>query len=117
MFWSPKTLLVQVYENDKLLDLNNLSDDTLGNIADATFELWKTPSNVAISFRVEIFEKHYFCKHHETTIEVCAFNREDCQVSISKLHIEKKIGKKFKITPKDNLFHKFNGNVEVAFVV
>lgn len=118
MFWSPKSLLVQVYENDKLLDLNTLSDDTLGNIADAVFELWKTPSNSAVSFRVEIFEYHYFCKHQETTIEVRAYDREDCSIAISKIYYaEKKIGKKFKIKPKDNLFHKFNGNVEVAFVV
>lgn len=117
MFWSPKTLLVQVYEDNKLLDLNTLSDDTLGNIADAVFEVWKTPSNSAVFFRAEIFEKHYFCKHQEITIEICALNREESQISISKLYIEKMVGRKFKITPKDNLFHKFAGNVEVAFVV
>lgn len=114
MFWSPKTLLIQVYENDELLDLNRLSDEKLGNIADAVFDLWKTPSNSAIHFRIEIFEKHYFCKHQENTIEVCAFNREDCQVSISKLYIEKMIGKKFKIKSKN---HNILENTEVAFVV
>lgn len=122
MFWYPKTLKCQIYENNELIDLNKCSDPDLENIADEIVKHWRTPDGSALWFDVEIYEKHYWFKPTKTSIEVCAFLRDPNtmtgrrQISISKLHIDKKIGRKFKISPKESIFRSWK-NTEVAFVV
>lgn len=122
MRWYPKTLKCQIYENNELLNLNTCSDATLENFADAIFVHWKTPTNSAIWFDIEIYEKHYWFKPKKNCLEVCAYKRDinsisgRTQVDISKLYIDKMVGKKFKIKPKDTIFHTWTEDMEVAFV-
>ena len=122
MIWYPKTLKCQIYENNELVDLNTCSDPVLENLADCVIKYWKTPSSSAIWFDAEIYEKHYWFKPPKNYIEIVCFKQDHSsisgrkQVDISKLYIEKMVGKKFKINPEDNLFKKWSENVEVAFV-
>lgn len=122
MIWYPKTLKCQIYENRNLLDLNTCSDSTLENFADAIMIHWRTPDNSAIWFDVEIYEKQYWFKPSKNCLEVVAFKRDTYEISgrkqvdISKLYIDKMVGKKFKIKPKDTIFHTWTENMEVMFV-
>lgn len=122
MMWHPKTLKCQIYDNNEIVDLTKCSDDTLEEIADLCVAHWKTPHNSAIWFDVEIYEKHYWFKPAKNFIEIAAYkfdlNSHDrrIQVDISKLYIDKMLGRKFKITPKNGLIRKWSENVEVAFV-
>jgi hypothetical protein len=83
---------------------------------------WKTPHNSAVWFDTGIYEKHYWFKPTKTTIEIECFkfdldtHDKRKQLDISKLHINKMLGKKFKITPKETLIRKWTDNVEVVFV-
>lgn len=123
MIWSPQTLKCQIYDDNKLVDLNQCHDDVLEELADLCLSYWKTPHNSAVWFDVEIYEKHYWSIPPKNFIEICAFkfdlNKHDKrrQVSVSKLYIDKMVGKRFKITPKSGLIRKWSDNVEVAFVV
>ena len=122
MTWSPKTLKCQIYEGDCPLDLAVVGDPELENIADEIVKLWKLPVGSAICFDVEIYEKQYWFKNSKTSLEVVCFKQDPNifygrrQISISNLYIDKMIGKKFPINPKNTVIRKWN-NVEVAFVV
>ena len=122
MLWYPKALKCQVYENGNLLDLTTCSDSALENLADAIFVHWKTPDNSFIWFDVEIYEKQYWFRPARNAIEIAAFKRDPYsatgkrQISITKLYIDKMVGKKFKIKPENTSIRKWSDNMEVAFV-
>jgi hypothetical protein len=122
MIWYPKTLKCQIYDNNELVDLNTCSDPVLENLADSIFVHWKTPTNSALWFDVEIYEKHYWFRPTKNSIEVACYKHEPNSISgrkqmdISKLYIDKMVGKKFKIKPEDTIVRKWNENVEVVFV-
>jgi hypothetical protein len=122
MIWYPKTLKCQIYEDDKLIDLNTCSDPILEHLADCIMIHWQTPTNSAIWFDAEIYEKHYWFKPPKNTIEIACYRLDmhsitrRKQIDISKLYIDKMIGKRFKINPEDTAFRKWT-NTEVAFVV
>lgn len=118
--WYPVTLQCQVYENEVPINLDECSDETLEVLADAIQHLWKMPKDSALSFEIEIYEKHYWCLPPKNFIEVSAFVETPYrkkQVNISKLYIEKMVGTRMKITPEDTLFRKWTDDVEVMFVV
>jgi hypothetical protein len=122
MRWYPKSLKCQIYENNELVDLNTCSDPCVDNLADAIFVHWRTPTNSAIWFDVQIYEKHYWFRPNKTSIEIEAYKHAPetiagrKQVDISKLYIDRMVGKKFKIKPENTMFRKWSENVEVAFV-
>jgi hypothetical protein len=120
--WYPKTLKCQIYDDNKLIDLNKCSDTILENLADSIFVHWKTPINSAIWFDVEIYEKHYWFQPPKNYIEIVCFKLDvnslsrRKQIDISKLYMDKMFGKRFKITPEDTIYRKWSNNVEVMFV-
>jgi hypothetical protein len=122
MTWSPKTLKCQLYEDDCPVDLANVGDPELENIADEIVKIWKLPTGSSIWFDVEIYEKQNWFKDSKTTLEVVCFKQDPnafygrTQISISKLYIDKMLGKKFQINPKSTVIRKWN-NLEVVFVV
>lgn len=122
MAWSPKTLKCQIYEDDCLLDLATVGDPELEILADEISNIWKLPTGSTISFDLEIYEKQYWFKNSKTSLEVVCFRQDPNvfygrrQINISKLYIDRMIGKKFPINPKNTVIRKWN-NVEVAFVV
>lgn len=122
MIWYPKTLKCQIYEDGNLIDLNTCSDPILEHLADCIMVHWRTPNNSAIWFDAEIYEKHYWFKPSKNSIEIVSYKLDmdsisrRKQVDVSKLYIDKMIGKKFKIEPEDTIYRKWT-NVEVAFVV
>lgn len=123
MFWYPKSLKCQIYENDKLLDLSRCGDAELEKLSDSIFPLWRTPTNSAVWFSVEIYEKQHFLKPSTNSIEIEAYKRAldyesgRQQVPISKLYIEKMIGRKFPIKPDNTYLRIWGEKMEVAFVV
>ena len=122
MNWSPKTLKCQIYEDSCLVDLTNIGEPELEKIADEIVKIWKLPIGSYIWFDVEICEKQYWFKDSKTTLEVVCFKQDPNtiygrhQINISKLYIDKMLGRKFEITPKNTIIRKWT-NVEVAFVV
>lgn len=122
MSWYPKTLKCQIYEDNCLLDLATIGDPELENIADEIVKIWKLPQGSSIWFDVEIYEKQYWFKDSKTSLEVICFKQDPNmfygknQISISKLYIDKMIGVKFEIKPKNTIIRKWS-SVEVAFVV
>ena len=123
MFWSPKTLKCQIYDNNVLVDLNSCSDDVLEDLSDAVMVHWKTPDKSAVWFDAEIYEKHHFFKHPTISIDIACYKIDAQtiikrrQIDISRLYIDKMLGKKFKINPISTLIRKWSDNVEVAFVI
>jgi hypothetical protein len=122
MRWYPKTLKCQVFEDGELMDLNTCSDPVLESLADSIMDHWKTPVNSAVCFDVEIYEKHYWFKKPKNSIEIVAYVHDTNQLSgrrqidISKLYIDKMVGRKLSIQPKDDVMRKWSSTVEVAFV-
>ena len=119
--WYPKSLKCQIYENGVPLDLNMCTDTELEDLADAIIVHWKTPENSAIWFNTAIYEKHSWFKPSKNSIEIECFKFDlytesrTRQLDISKLYIDKMIGKRFKISPKNTLMRKWL-NAEVMFV-
>ena len=122
MTWSPKTLKCQLYEDGCPLDLATIGDPELDNVADEIVKIWKLPDGSSIWFDVEMYEKQYWFKGSKTSLEVICFKRDPnsfygrTQISISQLYIDKMVGRKFSINPKNTVIRKWN-NLEVAFVV
>ncbi len=122
MSWYPKTLKCQFYENGVLLDLAKVGNAELESLADEVFKFWKMSSGSAVWFDVEIYEKRYWFKPTKVSMEVVCFKINPTmisgkeQVSISKMYVEEKVGKKFKIQPKNTPLCTWIGP-EVAFVV
>jgi hypothetical protein len=83
---------------------------------------WKTPVNSAVWFDVAIYEKHYWFKQPKNSIEVVAYVQDinklsgRRQINVSQLYIDKMVGRKLSITPKDDVMRKWSSTVEVAFV-
>lgn len=123
MRWYPKTLKCQIFEDGQLVDLNRCSDSVLECIADSIENYWKTPVNSAVWFDIQIYEKHYWFKPPKVSIEVVAYIQDmnklsgRKQVNVSQLYIDKMVGRKMPISPKDHLLREWSPNVEVAFVV
>jgi hypothetical protein len=123
MRWYPKTLKCQVFEDGQLIDLNRCSDSVLESLSDSIVNYWKTPVNSAVWFDIQIYEKHYWFKPPKSSIEVVAYVHDmnklsgRKQVNVSQLYIDKTVGRKMPISPKDELMRKWSPNVEVAFVV
>lgn len=122
MNWFPKTLKCQIYEDDCPIDMSRVGDQELENIADEISDIWKLPNGSSIWFDVEIYEKQYCVKESKTSLEVVCFKHDPNlfygrrQISVSKFYIDKMLGKKFRINPKNTIIRKWN-NLEVAFVV
>ena len=122
MTWYPKTLKCQIYEDGCPVDMARVGDPELENIADEIVKLWKFPVGSSVWFDVEIYEKQYWFKESKTSLEVVCFKKDEntfygkSQIDISKLYVDKMLGKKFQINPKNTIIRKWN-NVEVAFVV
>lgn len=123
MFWYPKSLKCQIYENGNLLDLNKCGDAELEHLSDAIYPLWRTPVNSAVWFSVEIYEKQHFFKPPSNSIEIEAYIRSldyisgRQQVSISKLYLDKMVGRKFPIKPDNTYLRTWGDKMEVMFVV
>lgn len=120
MFWNPTILKTKVYQNGDEISLTNCSDADLESLADAIFPLWKTPTNSAVWFSVEIYERHYFFKRPTVSIEIECYKRDigaidgRWQVSISKMWLEKMKGRRITIFPKDTLYREWR-DMEVEF--
>lgn len=121
MFWNPTVLKTKVYQNGEEISLEKCSDAELESLADAIFHLWKTPTNSAVWFSVEIYERHFFFKRPTVTIEIECYKRDfgsidgRYQVSVSKMWQEKMKGRRMIITPKDTLFREWR-DMEVEFI-
>ena len=122
-FWSPDVLKCQIYENGVLVNLNTLHETVLEELVDAIYPLWKTSSNSSIWYGIQVYEKRSLFSSPLTEIDIEAYIRDinrisgKKQVSINRLHVQHKIGKKFKIEPAHTAMKRWNGPVEVAFVV
>ena len=120
--WTPKTLKCQIYENNALLDLRQCTDAELEALVECIYPLWKTSKNSAIWFDVDVFEKYHLFKQPTRTIEVgCYVHNLNSynprkQVSISRAHYDRLVGKKFPIQPRNIVFRKWVSPMEVAFV-
>lgn len=120
--WTPKTLKCQIYENGILLDLKSCTDAELQELIDCIFPLWKTSTQSALWFDIDVYEKHHLFKEKTITMEVACFTLNPDsfparkQVSISAVKYDKMVGRKFSIQPKNTLCHKWKYPVEVAFV-
>jgi hypothetical protein len=122
LIWSPDVLNCQIYENGFLVDLNTLHEVVLGELIDAIYPLWRTSPESSIWYGVQVYEKKSLFKPSSVSIEIEAYVRDvyrmsgKRQISIHKLNLDSKIGRKFQIEPKNTMLKRWSGPVEVAFV-
>lgn len=121
MIWYPKTLKCEIYENKERVDLNSCGDTELEKLADAIFPIIRSPTNSAVWMDIEIYEKHYWFRPPKNTLEVVAFIAEPYegkkQVSVSKLNMDKFLGKGFKIKAENTIMRKWSDDLVVRFVI
>jgi hypothetical protein len=119
MFWSTKVVKAQVYEDGRLLDLNDFSGWEMQNLVIEIRKHWTNQEGSLIAFGVGWYNNKRCFRHSIREIEIWCYKIDEtgkrCELNFSKAQLASKLGKRFSIKP-ENTKYIWN-NVEVEYVV